>query len=45
MPTPILGIDSLVVSGRGALTNATSADYLGQAPAFWGRYLEVVPVV
>src|SRR5215467_4403799 len=38
MPTQILGIDSLVVSGRGALTNAASPNYLGQAPAFWGRY-------
>jgi hypothetical protein len=38
MPSPILGIDSLVVSSQDALTSATSADYLGQAPAFWGRY-------
>jgi hypothetical protein len=38
MPAQILGIDSLVVSSSDALANATSADYLGQAPAFWGRY-------
>jgi hypothetical protein len=36
--SPILGIDSLVASSREALANATSKSYLGQAPAFWGRY-------
>jgi hypothetical protein len=34
----ILGIDSLVVSSQAALNNAISKSYLGQAPAFWGRY-------
>jgi hypothetical protein len=37
-PSPILGIDSLVVSSEAALTNAISKSYLGQAPTFWGRY-------
>jgi hypothetical protein len=36
--TAILGIDSLLVSSPAALANASSASYLGQAPAFWGRY-------
>ena len=34
--TAILGIDSLLVSSPAALANASSASYLGQAPAFWG---------
>jgi hypothetical protein len=34
----ILGIDSLAVSSQAALNNAISKNYLGQAPAFWGRY-------
>jgi hypothetical protein len=38
MPTPVLGIDSLAVSSHAALKKASSAAYLGQAPAFWGRY-------
>jgi hypothetical protein len=37
-PPPILGIDSLDVSSGAALANATSGTYLGQMPAFWGRY-------
>src|ERR1700753_2637992 len=37
-PALILGIDRLDVSSQAALTNATSQAYLGQAPAFWGRY-------
>jgi len=35
----IVGIDSLVVSSAAALANAQSNAYLGQKPAFWGRYL------
>jgi hypothetical protein len=38
-PSLILGVDSLVASSREALANATSTSYLGQTPAFWGRYL------
>ena len=37
-PSQVLGIDSLVASSRDALANASSASYLGQTPAFWGRY-------
>jgi hypothetical protein len=38
MAAQVLGIDSLVVSSQAALANASSSSYLGQAPAFWGRY-------
>jgi hypothetical protein len=34
----ILGIDSLTVSGAAALAHAQSPSFLGQMPAFWGRY-------
>ncbi len=34
----IVGIDSLVPSSAAALGNAQSNTYLGQPPAFWGRY-------
>jgi hypothetical protein len=38
MAAQVLGIDSLVVSSQAALANASSSSYLGQKPAFWGRY-------
>ena len=34
----ILGLDSLAVPRATTLKNAASATYLGQPPAFWGRY-------
>lgn len=34
----VLGVDSLVPSGAALLGHAQSADFLGQAPQFWGRY-------
>lgn len=34
----ILGIDSLHVSADATLANASSFSFLGQSPAFWGRY-------
>jgi hypothetical protein len=36
--TNILGIDTLFPSGPATLANATSPSFLGQSPAFWGRY-------